>query len=91
MTADRVRLRVTRFTATVSGAPNGNNFSVGNLPMLFTVDGVNLIEVQTSSQTNFGNVSGISALTDGATVSLRGLLFRSSANPILIADKVRKR
>ncbi len=91
VTADRVRLRVTRFTATVFGGPNGNNFNVGNLPTLFTANGVNLIEVQTCSQTNFDNMSGISALTDGTTVSLRGLLFKSSANPILIADKVRKR
>jgi hypothetical protein len=91
ITTDRVRLRDTRFTATVSGAPVGNNFNVGGLPGLFTAAGISQIQVQTSSQTNFDNVSGVSGLADGSTVSLRGLLFKSTPNPVLIADKVRKR
>jgi len=91
ITTDRVRLRQTRFTATVSGAPTGANFNVGNLPGLFTSVGVTAIQVQTSSQTNFENVSGVSGLADGTVVSLRGLLFKSPTTPVLIADKVRKR
>ena len=91
ITTDRVRLRDTRFTATVSGAPSGNNFNVGGLPGLFTAAGISQIQVQTSSQTNFDNVSGVSGLADGSTVSLRGLLFICTPNPVLIADKVRKR
>jgi len=91
ITTDRVRLRDTRFTATVSGAPSGNNFNVVGLPGLFTAAGISQIQVQTSSHTNFENVSGVSGLSDGSTVSLRGLLFASSPNPVLIADKVRKR
>src|SRR6266478_2644226 len=91
ITTDRVRLRDTRFTATVSGAPTGSNFNVGGLPGLFTAEGVSQIQVQTSSQTNFENVSGVSGLADGSTVSLRGLLFKGTPNPVLIADKVRKR
>jgi Domain of unknown function (DUF5666) len=91
ITTDRVRLRDTRFTATVSGAPAGNNFNVGGLPGLFTAAGISQIQVQTSSQTNFDNVGGVSGLADGSTVSLRGLLFISTPNPVLIADKVRKR
>jgi uncharacterized protein DUF5666 len=91
ITTDRVRLRDTRFTATVSGAPSGNNFNVVGLPGLFTAAGISQIQVQTSSQTNFENVSGFSGLADGSTVSLRGLLFISTPNPVLIADKVRKR
>lgn len=88
---DRVRLRMTRFTAAVSGAPSGSNFNVGQLPSIFTAAGVTLIQVQTSSQTDFENVNGVSGLADGTMVSLRGLLFASSPNPVLIADKVRKR
>ncbi len=88
---DRVRLRMTRFTATVSGSVSGSNFNVGGLPGIFTANGVTLIQVQTSSSTNFENVSGASGLADGNTVSLRGLLFVSAPNPVLIADKVRKR
>src|SRR5690242_6386719 len=91
ITTDRVRLRDTRFTATIAGAPSGNNFNVGGLPGLFTAGGISQIQVQTSSQTKFENVSGVSGLADGSTVSLRGLLFSSTPNPVLIADKVRKR
>lgn len=91
ITTDRVRLRDTRFTATVSGAPSGSNFNVGGLPGLFTAAGISQIQVQTSSQTDFENVSGVSGLAGGSTVSLRGLLFISTPNPVLIADKVRKR
>jgi hypothetical protein len=91
ITTDRVRLRDTSFTATVSGAPSGNNFNVGGLPGLFTSAGISQIQVQTSSQTNFDNVSGVSGLADGSTVSLRGLLLKSTPNPVLIADKARKR
>ena len=91
ITTDRIRLRMTRFTATVSGAPAGSMFNVGGLPGLFTAAGISQIQVQTSSQTKFENVSGVSGLADGATVSLRGLLFKSTPNPVLIADKVRKR
>ncbi len=88
---DRVRLRMTRFTATVSGSVSGSNFNVGSLPGIFTANGVTLIQVQTSSNTNFENTTGASALADGNTVSLRGLLFVNAPNPVLIADKVRKR
>ncbi|HET9804987.1 MAG TPA: DUF5666 domain-containing protein, partial [Candidatus Acidoferrum sp.] len=88
---DRVRLRGTRFTATVSGSVSGANFNVGGLPGIFTTNGVNLIQVQTSSKTNFENASGITSLADGNTVSLRGLLFVGAPSPVLIADKVRKR
>jgi hypothetical protein len=91
VTTDRVRLRVTRFTATVSGAPGGSSFNVGSLPGIFGANGIAQIQVQTSSQTNFDGVNGTSGLADAMVVSLRGLLFKSSPNPILIADKVRKR
>jgi hypothetical protein len=97
MTANRVRLRETQFTATVSGAPVPPNFTVDNLPGLFTSMGVSSILVQTSSQTNFqasgGNGGGgLGSLADQSQVSLRGLLFKNVANPpTLIVDKVRKR
>jgi len=91
VTTDRVRLRMTQFTATVSGSVAGNNFSVGALSGIFTSAGVTSIQVQTSSSTNFENVSGASGLADGNIVSSRGLLFASAPSPVLIADKVRKR
>ncbi len=92
VTADRVRLRMTQFTANVSGAPTPPTFMVGNLPSLFTGAGITTIEVDTSDKTDFDGVSGVSALADTNTVSLRGLLFSNGANPpVLEAKKVRKR
>jgi len=92
ITTNRVRLRETQFTATISGAPVPPNFTVGNLPGLFTSMGVTSILVQTSSQTNFQGGTGLGSLADQNQVSLRGLLFANGANPpALIVDKVRKR
>jgi uncharacterized protein DUF4382/uncharacterized protein DUF5666 len=92
VTADRVRLRTSQLTATVTGAPAPPNFNVGNLPGLFTNAGISSIQVQTSSATEFEGVSGVAGLADQNVVSLRGLLFNNSANPpVLIAGKVRKR
>src|SRR5713101_4925561 len=92
VTANRVRLRMTQFTANVSGAPVPPNFIVGSLPSLFTGAGISSIQVMTSSQTDFEGVTGVSGLADTNTVSLRGLLFNNGANPpVLVAKKVRKR
>jgi hypothetical protein len=92
-TANRVRLRMSQFTATVSSTPAGGIFNVSGLPSLFTDNGVTSIQVQTSSQTDFEGVAGASSLANGNTVSLRGLLFKNAGSPpaILIAKKVRKR
>ena len=92
MTANRVRLRLTQFTANVSGAPVPPNFTVSSLPSLFTNAGITSVQVNTSDQTNFVGVSGVSGLADGNTLSLRGLLFGNGTNPpVLVAKKVRKR
>jgi len=93
VTTNRVRLRMTQFTANVkAGSIVSPNFSVDTLPVLFTNTGISSIHVQTSSKTDFEGVSSVSALVDGNTVSLRGLLFNNAAlPPELIAKKVRKR
>ena len=93
VTSDRVRLQMTQLTANVmAGTIAPPNFSVNNLPALFTTAGIASIHVQTSSQTDFDEVASVSALANGDTVSLRGLLFPNGANPPeLIARKVRKR
>ncbi len=93
---DRVRLKASRFTATVAGAPTGNNFNVNGLPSLFTsqISPINTIAVQTvPGQTEFegftpASITGVAA---GNLVSLRGPLFKTSPNPTLVASKVRKR
>jgi hypothetical protein len=89
-----VRLRRSQFTATVSGAPSGNDFDVSGLSSLFTDNGITSIRVQTIvGQTDFENVAGVGSLQVGNIVSLRGLLFKNAGSPpaILIAKKVRKR
>jgi hypothetical protein len=91
VTTDRVRLRDSRLTATVSGAPAGNNFNIAALPSLFTVNGFTAIQVQTSTDTSFENVTGANGLADGNTVSVRGLLFKNAPSLVLVSDKVRKR
>jgi hypothetical protein len=91
VTTDRVRLRDTRLTATVSGHPVGDNFNIGTLPGLFTANGISTILVHTSADTNFDNVAGVNDLADTNTVSVRGLLFLTTPAPVLVADKVRKR
>src|SRR5947208_7187003 len=80
ITTNRVRLRMTQFTANVkAGSIVPPNFSVDTLPALFTNAGISSIHVQTSSNTDFEGVSGVTALADGNTVSLRGLLFKNAA------------
>jgi Domain of unknown function (DUF4382)/Domain of unknown function (DUF5666) len=92
ITTQRVLLESTQFTANVSGAPTPPNFTVGTLPQLFVNAGISTIQVQTSNQTDFDGVSGVSGLAGGNTVSLNGLLFQNGVNPPeLIAKKVRKR
>ncbi len=90
---DRVRLRMTQLTANVkAGSIVPPNFSLDALPALFTSDGITSIHVQTSSNTDFGGVSDVTALADGNTVSLRGLLFKNvGLSPELVVKKVRKR
>ena len=93
VTTDRVRLRMTQFTANVkAGSIMPPDFSADNLPALFTNAGISGIHVQTSSETDFEGVSGVTALVDDSTVSLRGLLFNNGAlPPELVVKKVRKR
>jgi hypothetical protein len=87
---DRVRLRMGQFTAKVE-AVSGSNFTVNSLPSLFTAAGIAEIQVQSFSSTDFENVSGVGSLMAGNRVSLRGLLFRASVSPTLVAKKARKR
>lgn len=92
VTANRVRLRMSQLTATVTGAPAPPNFVIGNLPGLFTSAGITSINVQTASTTEFEGVAGVSSLADQNLVSIRGLLFKDGTNPpVLLATKVRKR
>jgi len=89
VTTDRVKLHTSQFTGTVTSI-NDPNFAVNNLPTLFTSNGINQVQVQTSSATEFEGISGVSALAVTNNVVLRGLLFRTAGAPVLFAKKVRK-
>ena len=90
VTTDHVRLHRTQVTGSIMSV-TGANFTLGNLSSLFTGAGVSTIQVQTSSQTGFENVAGVSSLNVNDTASVGGLLFNSTAAPVLLAEKVRKR
>jgi hypothetical protein len=49
------------------------------------------MKISTSLQTNFENVSGVSALNVGDSVSVRGPMFMVSGTPTMVASKVQKR
>jgi hypothetical protein len=72
---------------------SGTNMVLDNLPALFTTasPAITQLQVDTSSQTDFEHVSGISGLSAGDTVSVAGLLFKTSGLPTVVAKKVRKR
>jgi hypothetical protein len=89
-TTDRVKLHMSQFPGTVAPL-NSPNFAVNNLPALFTGNGINQVHVVVSSGTEFEGISGGSSLIVGNNVVLRGLLFKTTADPILVAKKVRKR
>ncbi len=91
MNTDKVKLKKSIFTAKVKAKlSNGTDFTVDNLPGLFT--GIAQIEVRTSTQTEFSpSLVSVSTLNAGDTVSLRGLLFKTLGDPVLVAKKVRKR
>ena len=90
VTTDRVKLHMSQFPGTVASVNNAPNFAVNNLPALFTSNGINQVQVVVSSGTEFEGVSGGSALATGNKVVLRGLLFKTAGDPILVAKKVRK-
>ena len=90
VTTNRVRLRSSRFRATVQVVV-GDTFLVNNLPAIFTAANITSIDVRTGAKTEFEGVTGVAGLSVGNLVSLRGLLFRTGGTPILVAGKVRKR
>lgn len=88
--ADRIRLRASQISGNVA-AVNPPNFNMTNLNSLFTGAGINQIQVQTSSATEFDSVAGVSGLVVNNAVSVEGLLFKTAGDPALIATEVRKR
>jgi len=97
LTTKRVRLDETQLTAKVTSIDTTStpptSFVIGmnnTLPPLFAP--ATSIKVQTvTGQTQFQNVSGVSGLSVGDTVSVGGLLFNTGTTPTLLGEKVLKR
>jgi uncharacterized protein DUF4382/uncharacterized protein DUF5666 len=87
--ADQVVLERSVLTATVKSV-SGTTLVLDNLPGLFAAAGITEIQVATSTQTDFRNVSGAGGLSPQDEVSIRGFLFKTSGGPVLLADIVRK-
>ncbi len=89
-TTDLVSLHPGQISGTVS-AVSAPNFTMTILGNLFTGAGINQIQVQTSSLTEFEHVASVSGLSVNDAVSVEGLLFKTAGDPALIAKEVRKR
>jgi hypothetical protein len=85
ITASRITLERSQMTGQVL-APAGSSFTLTGLSSPFPAS-----VMVDASQAKFENVSGVSGLSAGDTVSVKGLLFGPTASPTLVAQKVRKR
>lgn len=74
-------------TARVKAHVNAHLFIVDSRPGLFASGP---IRVRTSFATKFENASSVVALNLGDTVSLAGLLVKTTSEPVLVAGKVRR-
>jgi hypothetical protein len=96
--ADRVRLRSSRVTGTYQTGPS-TLFTLGALPSLFIVHGVQQIQVQTTTGsisaicTGFGIGIGAncSSLVINRIESVRGPFFATTGSPTLVATRVVQR
>lgn len=90
LNTNTVRLMETWMTATVASKIDASTFSIQGLPGMFGAANISTMTVSASSQTEFDNVSGVTALNLGDTVSIRGPLFIMSGTPTIVASKVLK-
>jgi len=89
VTTNQITLRMSQITASVS-ATSAAGFTLTGLPGLFTTAGITSIQVVVLPVTQYENVSGLSGLSTGNSVSVRGLLFNTPGTPTLIAAEVRE-
>jgi hypothetical protein len=87
----RMRLMSSWVTGTISQMLNSSDFTIKPSTGIFSAAGINSLHVTTLPQTRFDGVSGVSGLSVGTTVSLRGPLFANGGKPVLVALYVLKR
>jgi hypothetical protein len=95
LTTNQVTLNMSEISGTVASVDATNNdFTLTNLPSLFTSNGITQILVQVGSSTQYENTTGLGSLNANQTVSVGGLLLdnpSSSTEPILLASTVKLR
>jgi hypothetical protein len=89
ITADRVRLRSSRVTASIQKLSQPTIYL--NVPSLFSGNGITQIQAQTSTPTILSDAAGVIVFNDiglSRSVSVRGPLFNVSGQRTLVATKV---
>ena len=89
---DLVRLWPSQITGQVSAAPTNGMFSLTGLSPLFAgaTPAVTTVNVQTLSGMDFMDFSGFDSLSQGSTVSVKGLLFNTPTTPTLLTRTMRE-
>lgn len=93
ITTDLVRLWPSQITGTVGNISSDNGmFTLTPVSPLFTgaMPPITAINVVTLSGMDFIDFSGLTSLSSGSTVSVRGLLFKTSGAPTLVTRTMRE-
>jgi hypothetical protein len=92
ITTDRIRLRPSQITGQVGTINSDGTFTLTGLSPLFTgaTSPVTSIKVELVSKMEFEDVSGLTGLAAGNTVSVKGLLFNTTGSPTLLTKGIRK-
>lgn len=93
ISTDLVRLWPSQITGTAGNINTGNGtFTLTGLSPLFTgaMPSITSINVVTLSGMDSMDFSGLGSLSNGSTVSVRGLLFNTSGTPTLVTKAMRE-
>jgi hypothetical protein len=85
VSTDRITLRMSDITSTVSVINNASIITVGSLPPLYTSAGISSIWLGVVPETKYNDVAALAA---GQTVAARGLLFKFPDSPIMLAQTI---
>lgn len=80
--------QITGTAAAVNASATPPNFMLGDLPPLFTKAGITQLEIEPVTGSVFDNVSGLNSINVNDFVSVSGLLFNTSAGPLVIAERI---
>jgi hypothetical protein len=92
ITTDLVRLWPSQISGTVGTVNSDGTFTLTGLSPLFTgaTPPVTTINVVTLSQMELEDFSGMSSVTAGSSISVKGLLFNTTGTPTLVTRTIRE-